>query len=341
MKKLTVWILALACALVLAGCSAEDETAANGTPVTVVDGAMAEVEEKWDRIPMVMIDGVLYLDTGHSGAAIRKCGTFEGEITSAVDGSEQPTENDQSNFGTGYGYQYGAAEGTVELYMNGKWRIFATEETREKIQFPDRYAETDDETVPDSAIPGATTFIVDIYDRAEEEQIPCAEAMERFYEDETSAYYFSCIKSHYIMVADNTGRTVDIITALEEGLATIADLDAYGIAYYTELKSETAEGYLSVPAFSYTQDRETYGEGEPGVKTSGFVNTAEAEIRGVAEANKRAERECTVSWDTVTTNYDAAAGVWKVVFSTRGTLGGCQSVYLRDDGTTALIVYGE
>ena len=132
---------------------------------------------------------------------------------------------------------------------------------------------------------------------------------------------------------------MDIITALEEGLAAIADLDAYGIAYYTEPGSEESD--ISVPAFSYAEDRETYAEGEPGVKTSGFVNTSEAEIRGAAEADKRAERECTVSWDTVTTSYDAAAGVWKVVFSTRGTLGGCQSVYLRDDGTTALIVYGE
>ncbi len=42
----------------------------------------------------------------------------------------------ESNFGTGYGYQYGATEGTIELFMNGKWWIFATEEARQKIQFP-------------------------------------------------------------------------------------------------------------------------------------------------------------------------------------------------------------
>jgi len=78
--------------------------------------------------------------------------------------------------------------------------------------------------------------VVDIYDRAEEEQLPCDEALELFYEDETNEYYFSCIKSHYIMVMDSTGRTVDVVTALNEGLITIGDLDRYGIEYYTEPK---------------------------------------------------------------------------------------------------------
>lgn len=96
-------------------------------------------------------------------------------------------------------------------------------------------------------IPGATTFIVDIWDLTKEEQgehsgtkeepCDCADAIELFYEDETAEYYFSCIKSHYVMVMDNTGRTVDIVTALSEGLATIADLDYYGIDYFTAPKT--------------------------------------------------------------------------------------------------------
>lgn len=39
-----------------------------------------------------------------------------------------------------------------------------------------------------------------------------------------------------IMVLDNAGRTADIVTALNEGYATIADLDFYGIEYYTKSK---------------------------------------------------------------------------------------------------------
>ena len=92
--------------------------------------------ETRDLIPMVMVNGTLYLDTGHESKIEARCGVMDGEITSRVDGSKQPTVDDQSNFGTGYGYQYGATEGTIELFMNGKWWIFATEEARQKIQFP-------------------------------------------------------------------------------------------------------------------------------------------------------------------------------------------------------------
>ena len=92
--------------------------------------------ETWDLIPMVMVNGTLYLDTGHESKIEARCGVMDGEITSQVDGSKQPTVDDQSNFGTGYGYQYGATEGTIELFMNGKWWIFATEEARQAILFP-------------------------------------------------------------------------------------------------------------------------------------------------------------------------------------------------------------
>ena len=92
--------------------------------------------ETWDLIPMVMVNGTLYLDTGHESKIEARCGVMDGEITSRVDGNKQPSVDDQSNFGTGYGYQYGATEETIELFMNGKWWIFATEEARQKIQFP-------------------------------------------------------------------------------------------------------------------------------------------------------------------------------------------------------------
>ena len=92
--------------------------------------------ETWDLIPMVMVNGTLYLDTGHESKIEARCGVMDGEITSQVDGNKQPSVDNQSNFGTGYGYQYGATEGTIELFMNGKWWIFATEEARQAILFP-------------------------------------------------------------------------------------------------------------------------------------------------------------------------------------------------------------
>ena len=91
-------------------------------------------------------------------------------------------------------------------------------------------------TVDWSEIPGGTRFIIDIRDMADEEHLDCAEALELFYEDETTEYYFNVIKSHYIIVTYNNGNSEDIVTALNAGRATIADLDEFGIEYHTEPK---------------------------------------------------------------------------------------------------------
>ena len=94
-----------------------------------------EESEQWDLIPMVMVDGTLYLDTGHESTVEARYGVMDGEITSQVDGGEKPTKDNQSNFGTGFGYQYGPTEGTIEIYMNEKWWVFATEEVRKEMPF--------------------------------------------------------------------------------------------------------------------------------------------------------------------------------------------------------------
>ena len=94
-------------------------------------------QEQWDLIPMVMVDGKLYLDTGMESSVEARCGVMDGEITSSVDGTKKPTQDGESNFGTGYGYQYGLQEGTIEIFMNEKWWVFATEDVRQEIQFPE------------------------------------------------------------------------------------------------------------------------------------------------------------------------------------------------------------
>ena len=96
-----------------------------------------EEQEQWDLIPMVMVDGKLYLDTGMESSVEARCGVMDGEITSSVDGTKKPTKDGESNFGTGYGYQYGPQEGTIEIFMNEKWWVFAMEDVRQEIQFPE------------------------------------------------------------------------------------------------------------------------------------------------------------------------------------------------------------
>lgn len=77
--------------------------------------------------PTIMVDGQLYYDTGrdtpHTGP---RCGTMDGTITSSVDSDQVPTVNDQSNFGTGYGYQRWE-EDTIEVLIQDQWRVFQTE----------------------------------------------------------------------------------------------------------------------------------------------------------------------------------------------------------------------
>ena len=117
--------------------AAPEAAGAPEAPAAQAADTNESMEYGMSQIRAVMVEGQLYLDTGLNNGEIRKCGTFDGEITSQVDRSQLPKENDQSNFGTGWGYQYGALEGTVEVYMNENWRIFATEEAMASIQFPE------------------------------------------------------------------------------------------------------------------------------------------------------------------------------------------------------------
>ena len=68
------------------------------------------------------------MDTGYEVSAKDRDALTDGKITSEVDQSEQPKEDDQSNFGTGYEYQYGISDGFIEIHINDGWWVFATEE---------------------------------------------------------------------------------------------------------------------------------------------------------------------------------------------------------------------
>jgi uncharacterized secreted protein with C-terminal beta-propeller domain len=74
-----------------------------------------------------------------------------------------------------------------------------------------------------------------IYDMTKLDNISCDTAMELFWVDEEyTYYYFSCIKSKYIKVVYKDGTSEDIVSALSNGSATIADLDRFQIEYYVK-----------------------------------------------------------------------------------------------------------
>ncbi|MBQ9166536.1 MAG: hypothetical protein IJX71_06410 [Oscillospiraceae bacterium] len=92
-------------------------------PVTIPEEELGK-EHHWDLIPMVMVDGQLYYDTGRRNNEVSRCGVMDGEITSSVEGWEVPTEDNQSNFGSGYSYQWGSKEGEIEVKIEDNWLVF-------------------------------------------------------------------------------------------------------------------------------------------------------------------------------------------------------------------------
>lgn len=78
------------------------------------------VEEVTEKI--VMVDGNLYYNTGNLSTVDGRCGNMDGIIISTVSSNEVPKVNNQSNFGTGYRYQY--INNTIEVFIDGEWLVF-------------------------------------------------------------------------------------------------------------------------------------------------------------------------------------------------------------------------
>lgn len=127
MKQILALAMTAICTvLLLAGCkSAVSQGGQSSLPITQ-ESTSAEEPLQYDRRPMVRVNGALYLDTGEESDIGARCGVMDGEITSTVDGTEIPTQDDQSNFGAGFGYQY-VDENSIDLFINDKWIRFVKE----------------------------------------------------------------------------------------------------------------------------------------------------------------------------------------------------------------------
>jgi len=79
--------------------------------------------------------------------------------------------------------------------------------------------------------------VVEIVDTTKDDKdFACAEALEEFYEDAEYVYYYSCIKSSYVLVRYEDGSQMTVEEALKNGDISIKDLDEYGINYMKETK---------------------------------------------------------------------------------------------------------
>ncbi len=101
----------------------------------IKDAALFHIEEKPKA---VCIDGRLYVSTGEE--TDEDSGDPEGEISTSVENYLYPTEDDQSNFGTGCSYRMGE-EGTVLVQIPSEsdpdpdvWVIFKEQSREEEEQ---------------------------------------------------------------------------------------------------------------------------------------------------------------------------------------------------------------
>lgn len=86
-----------------------------------------------DRIPMLMIEDHLYLDTGERISIEIDDSYLMGIITSQVADSEIPVKNDQSNFGY-VGAQYASYKEGIVVMIDNQWQLFRKEKlTLEKV----------------------------------------------------------------------------------------------------------------------------------------------------------------------------------------------------------------
>lgn len=85
-----------------------------------------KAELTWDRIPMLMVEDKLYLDTGEQIPVEIDDSAIIGTITSEVDASEYPSKNGESNFGS-IGAEYAYYKDGLAVLLNNEWQFFRKE----------------------------------------------------------------------------------------------------------------------------------------------------------------------------------------------------------------------
>ncbi len=96
-----------------------------------------------------------------------------------------------------------------------------------------------------------------------------------------------------------------------------------------------------IESFSYESVIEKYEDDEGGIVRDGFKNTSKIQINNWEDAVNRAKNECTVKYNETIIFYDDKTDVWSITFGKTNVAGGCQTIYMDENGVTLLIVYGE
>ncbi len=123
MKKIVISALTVFVVIVLAACGRGGDGETKSVTTEPAGSSESSQSENVPDTPLyVRIRRTLYQDTGYVNSLIT-CGTMDGQITSSVSSSEVPSQDDQSNFGTGCEYQL-EGDDTVVVLIGDKYEIF-------------------------------------------------------------------------------------------------------------------------------------------------------------------------------------------------------------------------
>ena len=86
--------------------------------------------------------------------------------------------------------------------------------------------------------PSPNPAITNIVVPTKEENFACDTAMEKFFEDDVNEYFFSGVYSQYVTVHYEDGTSENIVSAIANGRASLADLDQFAVRYWAEPKSD-------------------------------------------------------------------------------------------------------
>lgn len=321
MRRIIAALLSALC-LLLAGC-----------------GATKGVES--DYPGAIMVDGVLYYSTVKEIPAEIYESAILGYADSYTDGI--PTKDGQINFNQEAGNAYARVEDGIAVLIDHEWVLFEAEGATEKEEAGTIFFYS--EATKELSDPEYKTAVALTSLQATELKA-LIDGVEEWVDD------YMVDRLPYYFVAEIQVDSEDIVYYICDAYDMVyydhhfGTLPVGGMQYICDIAKENGitvelNERHEADSFSYSEDLALYKEGDPGIKFDGFINVEEYPVPVAREAIERAKNECTIEYDETSISLDESAEIWKVVFSTADTLGGCQTVYLNSAGITQLIVYGE
>lgn len=129
MKRKTIHIGIILIGLFMTGCGSRMTENTEPSRVQIIE-TVRNVETNSEQVKayprMVKLKDRIYVDTGET-SNLARCGVMDFSFDSSVKGGI-PTKNNQTNFGKGYGGQYGMSENRIEICIDDTWHIFAYNE---------------------------------------------------------------------------------------------------------------------------------------------------------------------------------------------------------------------